>query len=124
MPIVDVEIVAPSPGGVPSARALADALGAVFGSPAGSTWVRLRCLAADGYAENGVGEGATPRPVFVTVTASNLPPPARRAVQARQVAEVVARVSGRPPVHVHVEYALPAAGRIAFGGKLPEFPDA
>jgi phenylpyruvate tautomerase PptA (4-oxalocrotonate tautomerase family) len=53
MPILDVELVADRvPPGI--ARSLADAAGAVFGSPPGRTWVRVRALAPAAYAENAV----------------------------------------------------------------------
>jgi phenylpyruvate tautomerase PptA (4-oxalocrotonate tautomerase family) len=118
MPIVDVELVCAGEADFEavSARAVADALGAVFGSPPGGTWLRLHRLDAASYAENGVTE--SPRPAFVTVL--HAVPPAGEALEAevRAVTEAVARTTGRATDAVHVQYAPPALGRQAFGGVL------
>ena len=123
MPLVDVEVIGSVAARESLASALADALGRAFGSPAGHTWVRLRCLRAEHYAENGVPAADTPSPVFVTITAAMPPRGSARADEARRVAQAVAQVIGRPLERVHVEYAPPAAGRMAFGGTLIEADD-
>jgi len=69
MPIVTVELVAdPYP---PLERnltqALADTVGHVLSSPPGQTWIRLRLLARNGYAENDALVDAAALPVFVTL---------------------------------------------------------
>jgi phenylpyruvate tautomerase PptA (4-oxalocrotonate tautomerase family) len=120
MPLVDVEVIGSVAARESLARALADALGNAFRSPAGHTWVRLRFLPAEDYAENGMHPADTPSPVFVTVTAAAPPRGSALREEARRVAETVAQVIGRPLERVHVEYAPPAAGRIAFGGALIE----
>ncbi|HRI17619.1 MAG TPA: hypothetical protein PL196_03770 [Burkholderiaceae bacterium] len=121
MPIVDVEVVGPAAnagGGAVSARALADALGQVFGCPAGRTWVRLRRLDDAAYAENGAVLGESEWPVFVTVQHARLPDEAALRAEAAAVTLAVARCVGRPPGRVHVHYAPAGAGRLAFGGQL------
>ena len=119
MPILDVEVVADSvPAGV--ARALADAAGAVFGSPAGQTWVRLRHLPPALYAENGADVPSDGAPVFVTVTKRALPAPAVLVQEIDALTHAIAGVVGRSPRRVHVQYAPAALGRMAFGGVLVE----
>lgn len=120
MPVVDVEIVGDADGAGSPAQALADALGAVFASPAGRTWVRVRRLAADAYAENALPVQADALPVFVSVLHAHPPSGAALAAQAAAVTAAVARVLGRDPVRVHVQFAPVAAGRQAFGGRLVE----
>ena len=120
MPILDVELVAAADAEAPRgdvAQALADAAGEVLATPAGRTWVRVRRLDRGDYAENG-GVAAGVAPVFVTVWKAD--PPGDRAAEARALAAAVAEVLGRPPVNVHVLFAPPCRGRIAFGGELVE----
>lgn len=120
MPILDVEVVlAPGEDLPPGlAAVLADYAAAVFHSAPGETWVKLRPLAADGYAENSGGPDAGVRPVFVSVLRARWPNPEHRAVELRQLTDAVARACGRPAEHVHVSYAPEAAGRAALGGRL------
>jgi phenylpyruvate tautomerase PptA (4-oxalocrotonate tautomerase family) len=120
MPIVDVERVCASErdAAADSAPALASALGAVFGSPPGRTWVRVRYLPASAYAENESELSAEQLPVFVTVLQSHRPPGEALAQQIRQVTHAVATCLSLPPGRVHVQYAPEAAGRQAFGGDL------
>jgi len=119
MPILDVELVAEVvPAG--AAQALADAVGAVFGTPAGETWVRLRALAPAAYAESAGGGQPDTRPVFVTVTRRHLPARPALVQEIAALTHAIAGVVCRPPEQVHIEYAPPAAGRVAFGGKLVE----
>jgi phenylpyruvate tautomerase PptA (4-oxalocrotonate tautomerase family) len=120
MPIVDVEIVIGDVEAEPDASvtALASALGHVFGSPPGRTWVRVRYLPASAYAENESELSAEQLPVFVTVLQSHRPPGEALAQQIRQVTHAVATCLSLPPGRVHVQYAPEAAGRQAFGGDL------
>ena len=120
MPIVDVELVCDSRDefGSVSARAIADAVGRVFGSPPGHTWIRLRFFDSAYYAENDVSVSKTELPVFVTVLQARPPVAAALAAEVLAVTETVAKLTGRPAEHVHVQYAPAAAGRQAFGGKL------
>ena len=120
MPIVDIERVCArgASDGAISARALADALGHAFGSPPGHTWVRLRELAADAYAENGLDLDAEALPAFVTVLHAHPPAGTALAVEMAAITDAVAACLGLPPDRVHVEYAPPGAGRQAFGGRI------
>ena len=119
MPILDVELVADAvPDG--AAQALADVVGAVLGTPAGETWVRLRALAPGAYAENAGGARLHAMPVFVTVTRRQLPARPALVQEVDTLTHAIAGVVRRPPEQVHIEYAPPAAGRIAFGGTLVE----
>ncbi|MBK9115911.1 MAG: hypothetical protein IPM22_09760 [Betaproteobacteria bacterium] len=122
MPIVDVELVGPdaAAGGGAFAQALADAAAAVFGAPVATTWVRVRVLAPEAYAENGAAVAASERPVFVTVRKRHVPAQAELAAEARALTLAIAAAVRRPAERVHVEYAPPAAGRMAFGGTLVE----
>jgi phenylpyruvate tautomerase PptA (4-oxalocrotonate tautomerase family) len=122
MPIIDVEIVSVPEADMPRdlAQRLADALGTALAAPAGTTWIRLRALASDRYAENGVTVAAFDLPVFVTVLKRQLPDVAERATECGLLARTVGDITGRPADRVHVEYAPAGAGRVAFGGKLVE----
>jgi phenylpyruvate tautomerase PptA (4-oxalocrotonate tautomerase family) len=122
MPIVDVELVS-SAEGTPTAglaQLLADALGRALNSPPGETWVRLRTLARERYAENESILESSELPVFVTVLRRALPEKAALGDEIAAVTRAVARVTGRDPAAVHVEYAPAAAGRLSFGSRLVE----
>lgn len=117
MPIIDVEMVCDldetlSPD---LARRLSDGLGAALSAPTGTLWVRLRVLDRTHYAENGQ---AAPDPVFVTVLARLAPAAADLAAQIATITATVARVTDRPPAHVHVMFEASGSGRVAFGGDL------
>jgi phenylpyruvate tautomerase PptA (4-oxalocrotonate tautomerase family) len=122
MPIVDVEIVRREAATQPAlpAQALADALGQVFGSEPARTWVRVKTLPDSAYAENNTPVAASSLPVFVTVLHARLPSGQALAVEALAVTEAVAGCLRLEPARVHVQYAPPAVGRQAFGGKLVE----
>jgi hypothetical protein len=120
MPIVDVEIVVLPNGPVAAdvAQSLADAVGLALGSTAGRTWVRLRLLPREHYAENESSLAATELPVFVTVLKRALPEPADLTDEITRLTGSVADVLGRSRNCVHIEYAPAASGRLAFGGRL------
>lgn len=120
MPIVDIEIVSRSGFAFRrvSPQALADALGKVFAVPPGRTWVRLRMLEASRYAENESALGKDDLPAFVTILHAHPPEAAALGEELAAVTGVVARLLGRSPERVHVQYAPAAAGRQAFGGNL------
>ena len=125
MPIVDIELVCQSEAAfrTVSASALADALGNALGTAAGRTWVRLRYLDRQAYAENLVSFAAMnidDLPVFVTVLAAHSPAMPALRDEVLKITEVVATCVGRSSQRVHVQYAPPAAGRQAFGGTLVE----
>ncbi|MFN7571425.1 MAG: tautomerase family protein [Betaproteobacteria bacterium] len=120
MPIVDVQIVAaPTPADAPT-QALADALGKVFGSAPGRTWVRVQRLPATHYAENARALAEGEWPVFVTVLHARAPQGTARVEELRAVTAAVAQCLRRPVERVHVRYAADGAGRQAFGGVLVE----
>jgi phenylpyruvate tautomerase PptA (4-oxalocrotonate tautomerase family) len=120
MPIVNVEIVAAANDAMANgiAQSLADAIGRELKSPPGQTWVRVRVLARNQYAENESLLDAAQLPVFVTILKRQSPPRAELAAEIAALTGVVAQVIGRPASCVHVEYALAGAGRLAFGGVL------
>jgi len=120
VPIVDVELVCESEVefGTVSPRAIADAVGSVFRSPPGQTWVRLRFVNSKHYAENNVSVSGAELPVFVTVVHARPPVAAALAAEVAALTTTVAQIIGRPAERVHVQYAPPALGRQAFGGQL------
>lgn len=122
MPIVDVELVAePNDtvrGGL--AQSLADEVGRALNSPHGQTWVRLRVLARENYAENESSLESTDLPVFVTVLKRAFPERATVVAEIAALTDCIAKVTGRNPASVHIEYAPAAAGRLSFGGRLVE----
>ena len=122
MPIVDVQLVVPGIECVPPslAQAVADALGHLFASPAGHTWVRASALSASNYAENGSRVEQDGLPVFVTLLLAAPPEGDARVTQAALITTAVALAVGRDRSNIHLEYAAPGKGRIAFGGVLVE----
>ena len=118
MPIVDVQVVAEDGKTIPegATKALAEALAAVLKAEPGRVWVRVEQLAESKYAENGPSERMLP--VFVKVLHADLPPQEALAAQADALAKAVAACLCRRQEHVHIEYAPPGRGRVAFGGKL------
>jgi len=101
---------------------LAIALASVFAAPPGRVWVRVRSLPAAQYAENGATLRADELPVFVTVLLAHPPEGEARARQAEDLCAAVARVARRARDRVHLVYEPPAAGRVAFGGRLVGYP--
>lgn len=122
MPILDVEIVVKDKEATTAglASAIADAAGEVFATQLGRTWVRMRTLPRDSYAENGGGPADGILPVFVTVLKAQKPDGTKLKEEIRQLTGQVARICGRPEENVHILYLPDAAGRIAFGGLLRE----
>ena len=120
MPIVDVEMILAEGESISRnlAKDLADAVGDVFRSPPGHTWVRVRALADHEYGENGAVPTDPVFPVFVTVLKAHLPPPEPMGKEVSGLTEAVARVCGRARENVHILYLPEAAGRLAFGGKI------
>ena len=120
MPILDVQIVVPT-GEEPDpsmAAKLADAAGEVFETVAGKTWVRLRGLPRDRYAENGGGPLEGVLPVFVDVLLADPPAGEDLRLQVHRLTLAIAKVCNRLPENVHLFYQPAARGRVAFGGKL------
>jgi phenylpyruvate tautomerase PptA (4-oxalocrotonate tautomerase family) len=120
MPLVDVAIVLRPQESLRAtlARELADRIGEVLGSSPGSTWVTVRAIGTDQYAENLTESTAEVRPVFVTIRKSQLPPRDMLQREVSALTPAIARVCGRPEQHVHIIYQPDGAGRVAFGGAL------
>lgn len=120
MPIVTVELVADPdrPLGVNLAQSLADAVGRALNSPPGQTWIRLRSLRREEYAENDVHVDAPELPVFVAILERQPPTGAALLAEVSALTHAIADTVGRPTACIHIEYAPAAAGRISFGGKL------
>lgn len=116
MPILHVRIVQQSLDPTPNlAQTIADAAGAIFQSKPNGTWVTIDAHPMAAYAENG---GAKDLPVFVDVVLGQWPELDAMRRQAFHLAEAVARACGRPAENIHILFAPPAKGRIAFGGNL------
>jgi phenylpyruvate tautomerase PptA (4-oxalocrotonate tautomerase family) len=120
MPIADVEVVCQSEAEFNrfSAASLASALGRVFGSAPGTTWVKLRLLPRTHYAENESALGDAELPAFVSLLHAHMPQGKALLTEVEAVTRAVAHCLGRPPARVHVRYEPSAAGRQAFGGSL------
>ena len=120
MPILDVEVVGPVPESLSQdlARRIADAAGEALQSRPQGTWVRLRFLSEDAYAENGSGPGKGLCPVLVSLLESQ--PPTGQALSDRlsRLTVAIAGACGRPAHSVHIVVEPAAAGRVSFGGKL------
>lgn len=120
MPILDIEIVL-RPGETLTsdlAAALAQAAAGAFGASPGRTWVKLRSLPADHYAEDRGGPPEGVAPVFVKVLKAELPPATELRTEAARLTQAIARACNRPAENVHVLYEPGAQGRLAFGGEL------
>lgn len=122
MPIVDIRPVVGRRDQVPAGitKAVADAIGRVLHAAPGRVWVRYAEISDQHYAENGAEIETADLPVFVTVLHSVGPEGSARAEEARALTQAVATCFGRPVERVHLEYAPPGRGRVAFGGKLVE----
>ena len=118
MPIIDVEVVMKPNEGLREGLAaeIADAAGEIFGSEPGGTWVKLRALPREQYAEN---EGDPPEgvwPVFVNVLKGELPEGDQMREEAGKLAAEIGRICSRPKENVHILYLPAGTGRIFFGG--------
>src|SRR5262249_51769163 len=123
MPIVTVEIVgnaecAPTEN---LAQSIADVIGRVLDCPPGETWVRLRSISRNDYAENEMPVEAGHLPVFVTVLKRQQPGSgAKLQTEVDALTQAIAQAVRRPAGCIHLEYAPSGAGRVSFGGKLVE----
>lgn len=120
MPVVTIEVVADIDRAVETnlARSLADAVGRALISPPGQTWVRLRSLPRNQYAENESPVGAGESPVFVTILERLPPSGTELQSEVTEVTRAIAQTLDRPTTCVHIEYAPAAIGRVSFGGQL------
>ena len=120
MPILDVEIVVPSglrldAGLAPS---IAEAAGQVFGRAGDGTWVKLRTLSYEFYAEDPVQAEDIGWPVFVTVLKARMPEPEALEREVIHLTTEISRVCRRPRESIHILYLPEGAGRMAFGGRI------
>ena len=120
MPIVTVEVVSGANDAMAHniAQSLADAIGRALVSPPGQTWVRVRSLARDQYAENEALLDAAQLPVFVTILKQRSPQRPELEGEVTELTRAIAQIIGRPATCVHIEYAPAGAGRLSFGGIL------
>lgn len=120
MPVIDVCLVVDERRGIPPkvTQLVADQLGSALGVPQGHLWVRLQIIPSEHYAENDASLESDELPVFVRVLHSRPPTGNELTREAALVSRTVGCAIGRDPSRVHVEYAPPGAGRMAFGGQL------
>ena len=120
MPIVDVRPVVSASCKLPdnAAQTLADSISRVLNAQTGRVWVRMTELPDGKYAENGARVPDNELPVFVQVLHADWPEEVARGKEAAALAGAVAVSLGRQVEQVHIEYAPPGRGRVAFGGKL------
>jgi phenylpyruvate tautomerase PptA (4-oxalocrotonate tautomerase family) len=100
------------------AARIADAAAEVFESRPHGTWVTLRFLDRDAYAESSGGPAIGVEPVLVSVLLAELPDTDTLARRAADLTEAIAHACERPANNVHVIFEPAAAGRISFGGTL------
>jgi hypothetical protein len=120
VPILEVELIL-KPGEQLAASLTADLAkraAEALESRAAGTWVKLRTLEPEEYAEGDGGPAAGVFPVFVSVLKVDVPGPDRLAVEVARLTEAIAAVCNRPPENVHILYLPPARGRVAFGGRI------
>jgi len=119
MPILDVEIVTyPDENVRPDlAKELANQAGEIFHSPPGNTWVKIRFIASENYAENS-NASSDVFPVFVSVLKARVPSLEALQAEVTRLTVVIAQVCNRPQENVHILHLTEGAGRVAFGGKL------
>jgi len=122
MPLLEVEIVDHPDLSLPAdaAQRVADAVGELLGAPPGRTWVRLRRIPREDYAENGGPLEPEIAPVFVRLLEADPPEGAVRAARSPELARALGGALRRPASCVHVLLEPAARGRIAFGGRPVE----
>ncbi|NDJ59940.1 MAG: hypothetical protein GYB67_02380 [Chloroflexi bacterium] len=96
------------------AEQIANRAGAIFDSPPGETWVKMR--AVDAFAENEADE--THYPVLVSLMMTHIPPAADLAIYVQDLGYAVARVTNRRPEAIHIIVEPKGAGRFALGGQM------
>ena len=119
MPILTVEIVTRPDERFPAelAHMLADRAGAILHSAPGHTWVTVRFIASEHYAEN-QNSSADIHPVFVSILKATIPTPEMLQTEVAELTIAIGQCCNRPPAHVHIIYLPQGAGRVAFGGKV------
>ncbi len=120
MPILNIEIVL-GPGEKPHAglaAEIADRAGEIFASAKGGTWVKIRPIPPEHYAENGAGPEDDIFPVFVFILKSRLQERDAMKAEVVSLTNAIAKACARPPENVHIVYEPAAEGRVAFGGQV------
>ena len=117
MPILEIEIVGDSTPDKNLASRIALSSGKILETKPGHTWVKVRTLPTDSYAENESCFNEV-KPVFVSVLLANLPSEDERARLATRLTEAVSAETGRPKDNVHLFFQPEGAGRASFGGEL------
>jgi len=119
MPLVEIEIVRKQRESLSGnlISALANELGEIFNSPAGTTWIKLYELPAGHYAENNVPQEDV-YPVFIKIIKSELPENMKLELEVKQITIAVANICDRPEENVHIVYEPEGRGRVSFGGKI------
>jgi phenylpyruvate tautomerase PptA (4-oxalocrotonate tautomerase family) len=118
MPILEIEIVGSVEGHPNIARELADSAAEVLRTGPGHTWVKVRYLPAEQYAENGSLGGV--QPVFVSVLQGRGGDSTEKGTTAASLVKAFAGILERPAENIHVLFEPDGIGRIAFGGQLRE----
>ena len=120
MPILDIEIVMRDGETLPPgfAKLMAKRAGDVLHSAPGNTWVKVRQISPDCYAENDNGASDSPAPVFVSILKGKMPPVDELEREIIALTNATAELCHRPADNVHFIYLPEGKGRIAFGGKL------
>jgi len=120
MPIVDIRPVVSPTSKLPddAAQTLADSISQVLNAKPGRVWVRLTEIPYENYAENSTTVDDNELPVFVQVLHFDWPIEEGRIQEAAALAAAVAACTNRQVDRIHIEYAPPGRGRVAFGGNL------
>ena len=120
MPIIDIQIIVDRDETLPEdlAAGLANRLGQALGLAPGRLWLRLQTLPSARYAENAAAPALAALPVFVTVMHAQALQGGALQAEVLALTQAIATTLGRPGAQVHIEYAPPGAGRVAFGGTL------
>jgi phenylpyruvate tautomerase PptA (4-oxalocrotonate tautomerase family) len=120
MPLVNIDVVGLETR-LDAARTqqLADDLALIFGSEPRGTWVTVRAVPAEQYAEN---DGAAPElaPAFVRIIQRDPPQGETLTHQTSALTEAVASLLSRSARNTHIIYEPSARGRVVFGGRLVE----
>lgn len=120
MPILEVELVLRPDEQLSGdlTASIANAAAEVFRSRPGRTWVKLRTLAPEAYAEDADGLPLEVYPVFVSVLKAEIPPADELATEIAGLTRAIAAACDRPSQNVHIRYEPAVSGRMAFGGRL------
>lgn len=122
MAIVDIELVIQegrdSYLSQEQTRSIANTLGRIFETKPNRTWVRIRYLPSEQYAENEAPEGPAVLPTFITILKNRPPEPGLMASQMLAIAQGLSPIINRPAGSIHILYEASALGRLGVGGIL------